>query len=168
MKMTYTQAIGEEFPDIQVSCIGDGTVYEDLVLESGPALPTKQELDDWIAVQAQTSKWLEIQAERDKRKSMGTKVGSKWYHSDDFSRIQQLGLVMMGANMPAGIQWKTMDLTFVTMTPTLALQIFQAVAVADMVIFGVAEAKRIAMLSIPDPDVYDVQAGWPEQFIPPL
>ena len=45
--------------------------------------------------------WERIKTERDRRKSLGVKVGSHWFHSDDASRIQQLALVMMGQGLPA-------------------------------------------------------------------
>ena len=39
-----------------------------------------------------------------------------------------MGLVMLGDNIPAGLQWKTMDGSFVVMTPSLAQQVFAAAA----------------------------------------
>ena len=90
-------------------------------------------------------KWELIKSERDKRKSGGVKVGEKWFHSDSDSRIQQLGLVMMGGNIPAGLMWKTLDGSFVAMTQSLALQIFQAVAANDMAIFAAAETHKAKM-----------------------
>jgi hypothetical protein len=106
--------------------------------------------------------WEKIKKERDRRKSEGGyKVGTNWYHSDDTSRIQQIGLVMLGANMPNNIMWKTMLGDFVLMTPTLAGQIFQAAMVSDMTIFTVAEQKRQAMLALSDPRNYSWDTGWP-------
>lgn len=112
---------------------------------------------------AQARKWAEIQAERDRRKYAGTQVGAHWFHSDDPSRIQQIGLVMMGANLPP-IQWKTLSGEYVTMTPTLALQIFQARATGDVAIFTAAEQHRAAMLASSDPDNYNFSANWPTIF----
>ena len=106
--------------------------------------------------------WEAIKAHRDAVKSSGVKVGQHWYHSDANSRIQQMGLVMMGANLPAGLQWKTMSGDFVTMTPSLAGQIFQATAARDAVVFGVAEAHRAALATAQDPAAYDWSGGWPE------
>lgn len=108
--------------------------------------------------------WVAIKAERDRRKTGGVKVGAKWFHSDDGSRIQQMGLVMMGTSIPANLQWKTMDGTFITMTQTLASQVFQAVAASDQAIFGVAEAHRVAMEASADPAAYDYLTGWPAIF----
>lgn len=109
--------------------------------------------------------WLRIKAERDRRiQTCGYKVGSKWYHSDTFSRSQQMGLVMAGAAIPANTQWKTMDGSFVTMTQTLAGQIFQAAMLSDMAIFGKAEALRAQCAAASDPNTINILAGWPLGF----
>ena len=104
--------------------------------------------------------WNAIKAERDRRKAGGVKVGAKWFHSDDGSRIQQIGLVMMGASIPAGLQWKTMDGSFVTMTQALATSVFGAVAASDQAIFAAAETHRVAMEASADPAAYDYSGGW--------
>jgi len=106
--------------------------------------------------------WASIKAERDRRKAGGVKVGAKWFHSDDGSRIQQMGLVMMGASIPANLQWKTMDGSFITMTQALASQVFQAVAASDQAIFTAAETHRVAMEASADPASYDYSGGWPK------
>lgn len=105
--------------------------------------------------------WRKIQVERDRRKSGGVKVGNDWYHSDDASRIQQLALVMFGANMPANIMWKTLSGSFVLMTPTLAMQIFAASAASDQAIFTQAEIHKATMNASPDPAAYNYLTGWP-------
>jgi len=104
----------------------------------------------------------QIKVERDRRKGLGCTVGPHRFHSDDPSRIQQLGLVMMGASMPAGIKWKTMDGTFADMTPTLAQQIFGAQAQRDMTLFAVCEQHVAEAALAADPLTYDYSAGWPE------
>ena len=103
-----------------------------------------------------------IKSERDRRKELGVAVGAHRFHSDDPSRIQQLGLVMMGASMPAGIKWKTMDGSFADMTPQLAQQIFAAQAARDMALFAVCEQHIAAAALADDPLAYDYSAGWPD------
>lgn len=106
-----------------------------------------------------------IKAERDIRTEHGGyKVGDKWFHSDQKSRSQQLGLVLLGGNIPAGLQWKTMDGTFVTMTQQLAGQVLAAAAASDQAIFAAAEAHRKAMEVSQDPAAYDFSTGWPKVF----
>lgn len=105
--------------------------------------------------------WLKIKAERDRRKDLGVLAAGHWFHSDAASRIQQLALVIMGANMPAGIQWKTMSDEFVLMTPTLAGQIFTATATLDQVLFSNAITHRTAMMAEAVPSEYDFSTGWP-------
>ena len=106
-----------------------------------------------------------IKADRDRRKYLGVKVGAHWFHSDDPSRIQQLALAMMGAAIPAGLQWKTLTTTpppvFVEMTPALAQGIFTATAASDAAIFAAAEVHRVAMEASATPESYDCTGGWP-------
>ena len=113
----------------------------------------------------QAAAWERIMMERDRRASLGVKVGSHWFHSDQKSRTQQLGLVLLGANVPAGLQWKTLTTTpppvFVTMTPALAQNIVAATAASDAAIFTAAEQHRIALESSSDPENYDFSVGWP-------
>ena len=114
---------------------------------------------------AKAAAWGRIKMERDRRASLGVKVGSHWFHSDPKSRTQQLGLVLIGANIPAGLQWKTLTTTpppvFVTMTPALAQNIVAATAANDAAIFTAAEQHRIALESSSDPENYDFSVGWP-------
>jgi hypothetical protein len=111
------------------------------------------------------AKWDAIKAERDRRAQQGGyKVGADWFHSDTFSRTQQVGLVLYGANMPAGIKWKTMSGSFVGMNPQLAQQIFASAGAQDNATFQAAEAHRVAMEASLTPDAYDFSAGWPPVF----
>ena len=117
--------------------------------------------------QAVADKWDDAKAERDRRKSLGVKVGANWFHSDDSSRIQQLALVMLAANIPANLQWKTLThsgAVFVTMTQALAGGIFQSTLHSDTAVFSAAEAHRVAINASTTPESYDVMAGWPASF----
>jgi hypothetical protein len=109
--------------------------------------------------------WEAIKAERDRRTQVGGyRVGDHWFHSDTFSRTQQLGLVMLGANLPEGLQWKTMSGAFVTMTPTLAQQVFAAATSSDMAHFAHAEYLRGLVEAAEDAASVDIYAGWPPIF----
>lgn len=132
-------------------------IDERLALAAANPQPTLNEL--------KTAKWNEIKAERDNRiQHGGYQVGDKWFHSDTFSRTQQVALVVLGANIPTNTPWKTMDGSFVTMTQALAGQIFAAAALSDVAIFGVAETHRTAMEASADPASYDFSGGWPVAF----
>jgi hypothetical protein len=118
----------------------------------------------------QTQAWDRIQAERSRRLAGGVKVGSHWYHSDADSQRQQLALVIMGANLPSGLPWKTKSAgslqspVYVAMTPALAAQIFSASTAAASAIHAAAESHRVAMLASAAPESYDCSAGWPPAF----
>lgn len=109
--------------------------------------------------------WEAIKAERDSReRDGGTKVGDKWFHSDPDSKIKQITLMMLGSNIPANLQWKTMDGSFVLMTPALAMQIFQTVSANVPIIYARAELHKQAMLQVAEPLKYDFSTGWPQTF----
>lgn len=128
--------------------------YPVLVVPAAPSL-----------AQRQNGVWNSIKNKRDEiTQKGGFKVGTKWFHSDTFSRSQHIGMVLMGENMPAGIQWKTMDGSFIEMTPTLATQVFAAAAAQDQAIFAAAESHRAAMELVDNPETYNFEAGWPETF----
>jgi len=109
--------------------------------------------------------WEKIKAFRDDRvENGGFKVGAHWYHSNVLSRTQYISLVMMGANIPAGTTWKTLDNGYVPMTQTLAGQIFAAGAAQDAALFAKAAEHRAAMEASSDPESYDWSTGWPESY----
>ena len=142
--------------------IGGGTLAYDGVWTVANQVVYDETITTNLAT-AKASKWEAIKATRDARKSGGALVGTKWFHTDADSRIQQLGLVLMGSSVPA-VPWKTLDGTFTTMSQTLAGQIFAAVAALDMALFANAEAHRTAMEASANPDQYDFSAGWPDHF----
>jgi hypothetical protein len=125
-----------------------------------PVTPPPQTLE-----QKKAARWNAIKSERDRRiQNGGYKVGTKWFHSDTFSRTQQMGLVMMGASIPANTPWKSMDATTVVMTQTLAGQIFGTAAASDIAIFAAAETHKAAMEACADPAAYDFSTGCPKAF----
>lgn len=132
-------------------------VLEDLTPEQeAEHIAAYTKTPEQLAATANKKHWSAIQSIRDtKTQQGGFFAEGKWFHSDANSRIQQLGLVMMGANIPVGLQWKTLDGTFVTMTPTLAGQIFMSAAQQDAAIFAHAEVLKAQGLGA------DINAGWP-------
>ena len=162
MNISYIDILSKKYPTIEVSCFGSPFIYENILWGKGPAIPDQATLDSDIVVRIKDKMWDLIKDERDRRtQTGGYKVGTDWYHSDTSSRIQQLGLVMMGAGLPPDLYWKTMSGGFVLMTQTLAGQIFQAAAASDMTIFTIAEQKKAAMLASANPENYDHLSGWP-------
>jgi len=87
----------------------------------------------------------------------GCLVDGKWYHTDVYSKQQQMALVMLGESLPPELWWKTMDGSFVTMTPTLAMQLFGAQVAREQSIFAIAEAKRV--------DDSPLDEGWPDRYV---
>lgn len=161
---TYMDVLGLEYPEVHAHALGDGSDYESIIVgPGGDPLPPKADLDSRKDYWTRVWCWMAIKAERDARKANGVLVGAHWMHSDDSSRIQQLALVMFGANLPP-IQWKCLGGEFVTMTPTFASQIFQASAASDVAIFTVAETHKAHMNASANPIAYDFSTGWPATY----
>lgn len=151
-----------QMDELRADLGADAAQYEDLIQRCladyvpPPEAPIEQ---------LRAAVWDQIKAERDRRATLGVKVGAHWYHSDQKSRTQQLGLVLLGASIPTGLQWKTLTFTpppvFVTMTPALAQAIVGATAASDTAIFSAAEVHRLAMEASAAPQDYDFSVGWP-------
>lgn len=109
--------------------------------------------------------WEDIKRYRDNLvDNGGFKVGAHWYHSNLLSRTQYISLVMMGANIPANTVWKTLDNGYVTMTQTLAGQIFAAGAAQDAALFAKAAEQKAAIDASSTPDSYNWKTDWPETY----
>jgi hypothetical protein len=164
-------------------------VVRDGVEQVGGVWKQKWLVRDLDTAEAAARKVADQEAKREeikrKRDTLSSKGGykvvvdgvDKWFHSDNKSKTQQLGLARKadkaqaaGGDMTAGfsgpgpgglLYWKTMDGSFVLVTPALALAIFDAAEAQDMVLFAVAEQHIAAMLAVEDPQAYDFSAGWP-------
>lgn len=102
-------------------------------------------------------RWSKIKKIRDDlTNNGGCFVAGKWFHSDPKSKQQQMALMMMGNNLPEGIQWKTMDGTFIELTPQIIYDLFQAQVQREQEIFSIAEAKKN--------DSSLIEEGWPASY----
>ena len=127
---------------------------------------TQEEKDAALALERASkaaTKVEAVKAERDRRKFNGVKVGAKWVHTDTYSRTQWLGMVMMGASIPA-IDWTTMDGTSVKTSQALAGQVFQGTAQLDAALFGCAKTLITQVEAAADPASVDITVGWPATF----
>ena len=91
----------------------------------------------------------------------GYLVQNKWFHSDQSSKIQQMSLLLVGQNIPQGLLWKTMDGSFVEMTPELAQNIFFTAIQNETILFAQGEQFRQFVRSPEfNPETFDVTKGW--------
>ena len=126
----------------------------------------QQDKDDAIAaslIPIRAARNAAIRAERDRRKFNGVLVSAKWIHTDTYSRTQWMGMVMMGASVPA-IEWTTMDGTSITTSQALAGAVFQATATLDAPLFAYAKSLIAAVDASSDPASVDITTGWPATF----
>ena len=149
----------EHFPNVSLPAVLSQGDLDALGLGVIPdPEPTEEELADQLAA-AKMSRNLEIKAERDRRKLNGVFVQDKWIHSDIYSRTQWLGMVLMGAGIPA-VEWTTMDGTSITTTQTLAGQVFQSIALLDATLFAYANSLIEQVNASNEPNSIDITTGW--------
>jgi hypothetical protein len=170
-QFTTLNAEIETIPDgLPDNYIGSGWTY---LAGAWAVLPSAQaQVTAMIAeklASAKAAQWQAIKAKRDSlSETGGYKVVidgvDKWFHSDAKSKTQQLGLVMAGAGIPP-VQWKTMDGSFVTMSQSLAGEIFQAAMEQDQSLFAAAEQHNTAMLAAANPAAYDFSGNWPQVYV---
>ena len=80
------------------------------------------------------------------------------------SRLQWLGMVIAGANIPI-VEWSTLGGLTVTTSQELAMSVFQAVATLDATLFAHA-TELIAQVDASDnPTAVDITIGWPDTFV---
>lgn len=103
--------------------------------------------------------WQKIKGKREAIRYGGIKVGTKWFHTDESSRLQYLTLSGLPA-LPSNLQWKTMDNSFVVMTKELLNQIVAAAIAAEQQDFANAETHRLSMIASANPLDYDFNTGW--------
>lgn len=123
-------------------------------------------LDSLLMTRIKEEKWEEIKAYRAKRTEGGIYAGGYWFHSDQPSKVQHLGLlnaVMLNA-LPANLMWKTMSGEFVEMTPTLVQQIFVAALQKESLDFANAEVHKAGINASTDPLNYNYMTGWTPVF----
>lgn len=110
--------------------------------------------------------------------SGGYKAQGTWFHSDLTSRSQQIGLLRIADQMmsegaqptdpfmtPNGpLTWKGMGGSSVTMTPSLAYDIFAAASMQDQVLHAHGEYLIHLINEAEDPSDVDIHSGWPETF----
>lgn len=145
--------------------------FQEYTDEQGVVHTVQEQEDAALAANlssAKESKWNSIKDYRNKlTQDGGFKASNKWFHSDVFSRSQQLGLVMLGNSIPAGLMWKTMDGSFVEMTPVLAQEVFQSATLQDSALFSHAETLNTqvqALQTVEEVQAFDITAGWPETY----
>jgi hypothetical protein len=147
----------------------NGNLVEEKVrlLPTSPALPAGHSWTPYVPsleLRKQQIKQQIMQIRDTKLANGGFKVGDKWFHSDTFSRTQQLALTMLGNNLPNNIDWKTMDKSKIRLTPQVVQQLFGSAVTQDNSIFSYAETLTEAVMAAEDPSTIDINAGWPETF----
>ena len=153
-----------------------------LALIDGKAVeipPRPSEWHEWtgrgwsISAAAKTQKraaeqeavWTAIKNKRYNNLRGGIYVASvqKWFQTDDGSR-QQYTFMRTLPELPEGMQWKTMDNSFVQMTKPLLDELSMILLTCEQADFANAERHRAAMMQAENPQDYDYNTGWTDTY----
>jgi len=119
--------------------------------------------------------WNHIQEERSRRKFSGVQANGLWFHSDNDSRVQWLGLarkadllVLQGSTLDEQLVvngkrsiWKKLGGGYVNVTVGLAIAVVEAIEVLDSQAHEAAEIHNANMRGVANPHEYDFSEGWP-------
>ena len=112
-------------------------------------------------------KWEEIKEIRTFKMNDGVFLQSigKWFHTDLYSKQQIQSLVVaniIGVYKTAA--WKTLDNTYVQLTPMLLLQVFGAMLENESRLFAIGKLHYESLYTSNDPVNYDPASQWPTTF----
>lgn len=100
------------------------------------------------------------------RHGVYAKSVGKWFQTDDATRLQYLALALesVTGGFKKPIKWKTMDNSFLMLTPELLREIMQTMHDDEEADFINAEKHKAAMLKAEHPLEYDYSGGWTANF----
>ena len=117
-----------------------------------------------LKAEQQEEMWERIKDKRydNLRHGVYAKSVGKWFQTDDATRLQYLALALesVTGGFKKPINWKTMDNSFLMLTPELLREIMQAMHDAEQADFINAEKHKAAMLKAKHPLEYDYSGGW--------
>ena len=117
-----------------------------------------------LKAEQQEEMWERIKDKRydNLRHGVYAKSVGKWFQTDDATRLQYLALALesVTGGFKKPINWKTMDNSFLMLTPELLREIMQAMHDDEEADFINAEKHKAAMLKAEHPLEYDYSDGW--------
>lgn len=117
-----------------------------------------------LKAEQQDEMWERIKAKRYDNLRHGVYIKSvgKWFQTDDATRLQYLALALesVTGGFKKPINWKTMDNSFLQLTPDLLREIMQTMHDNEQADFANAEKHKAAMLKAENPLEYDYNGGW--------
>ena len=121
-----------------------------------------------LKAEQQEEMWERIKDKRYDNLRHGVYIKSvgKWFQTDDATRLQYLALALesVTGGFKKPINWKTMDNSFLMLTPELLREIMQTMHDDEEADFINAEKHKAAMLKAENPLKYDYSDGWTANF----
>ncbi len=161
----YIAIIGKYYPGTQASCIGDSTVYTNVVWTSSPI--AQADLDAKALIDAQSNKNDEINQYRDQVFAGGflDSNGIRWNASStDISNINAVCTLIALGVVTSNQTWRDTSNTNHTLTPTQLVQLAGGMATFGQAAYANSwthKANVAALTTITDVNNYNITTGWP-------
>lgn len=182
--INYIEIISKHYPTIGCNIVGDPNIYENINWDNVNDIISKEELDALFLPTIKHTIWQDIKAYREYKKFNGVYVSGKWFHNDNESRVQWLGLKDKARDLLANggdentqipirypdeeesedIIWITMDNTGIPVTAGLSFDVVNAVGYNDVLCHKIALIHKYNMYNSETPESYDYKTGWPTVF----
>ena len=112
-------------------------------------------------------KWEQIKEVRTFKMGDGVLLQSigKWFHTDLYSKQQIHAMVTANTiGLYQAVSWKTLDNSYVQLTPALLLQVFGAMLENESRLFDIGKLHYESLYTSSDPVNYDPASQWPTTF----
>ena len=112
-------------------------------------------------------KWEQIKEVRTFKMGDGVLLQSigKWFHTDLYSKQQIHAMVTVNTiGLYQAVSWKTLDNSYVQLTPALLLQVFGAMLENESRLFDIGKLHYESLYTSSDPVNYDPASQWPTTF----
>ncbi len=148
--------------EIQIEDRKDDRYYYNHESDSAPYITSTPK----PAEQCREVVWNQIKAKRDNLTIHGgCKIGDYWFHTDEYSKLQQLALKVTGVT--GVVAWKTMSGEFTGLDQAGVEALAAAQIERDKQIFTVAETYRTQLGMLNDVEAiaaFDYSTGWPQSY----
>lgn len=163
----YIEIISSEFPTVQVTSTGDGSVYENLVHVGGDPIPPQSELQQAYPTIKKRIKNVEINNNRRHRMTLGFWWRENLFECDQVAQRNANGVVtslLIGNTLPPNFVWRTKANTGFIMDEEDVNDFAIAMSNYITILFQWSWQIKEAMEAIEDIEVllaFDASLGWP-------
>lgn len=167
MPTNYMTMISTNFPNVGCFCMGDPTVYSNVIWQNGDPMPSKITLDGMALPFYQDLVCNNIDVKRNQVLTGGyTDAGSILWDTgqEDIQNLAGVCTLIACGAITSSVTWRDANNVNHTLTPTELITLAGGMAVFTQTVYGVGwyhKANVNALTDVASVLAYDFSAGWP-------